>query len=195
MRERVMELIAKRGGYARSRDLRAAGVHPSVLPALERAGRLVRLKRGLYALPTRTAREERMEALLGVPGSVLCLGSALSHHRLTTWEPREVYLAIEAGRRVVLPDAPPIRLFHFAAPSFTLGLTEVRARGGTLRLYDAERTVCDVFRFRHRLGRDLASEALRDYIKRPQRRINTMLEYAAKLHVLGSLRASLEALL
>jgi len=194
-RNRALSLIAERGGYVRSRDLRAAGIHPSELPTLERAGIVVRLKRGLYALPSGVERDQRLEALLAVPGSVLCLASALAHHRLGTWEPPQIYLAIQAGRRVVLPDGPPIRLFHFAAETFDLGLSNIRTKGGAMRVYNAERTVCDLFRFRHRLGKDVAMEALREYLKRRARKVNAMLDYAGRLHVLGPLRAALEALL
>ena len=192
---RAVSIIKTQGGYARSRDLRAAGVHPGVLPAMERDGRAVRLGRGLYALPDRKARDERVEALLAVPGSVLCLGSALSFHELGTWEPPEIYLAVKAGRKVRVPDSPPIRLFHFSVASFDLGLVENAGRGGALRVYDAERTICDLFRFRRRLGVDMAAAALREYMKRRSRNVPKLLGYSERLRISGAVRASLEILL
>jgi hypothetical protein len=86
----AVKIIRAQGGYARSRDLRAAGVHPVVLHAMERDGRVLHLERGLYTLANNTARDERREALLAVPGAVLCLGSALSFHELGTWEPPQI---------------------------------------------------------------------------------------------------------
>ncbi|MDP2815617.1 MAG: type IV toxin-antitoxin system AbiEi family antitoxin domain-containing protein [Rectinemataceae bacterium] len=76
--QKVLSMILERGGYVRSRDLRAAGVHPGILPALERNGSLVRIRRGFYAIPGYEKADDRLEILMSIPGSVLCLGSALS---------------------------------------------------------------------------------------------------------------------
>jgi predicted transcriptional regulator of viral defense system len=191
---RVASSIKKQGGYARSRDLRAAGIHPSVLPAMERGGRVVRLKRGLYVLPGNNTRDERVEALLAVPGSVLCLGSALSYHELGTWEPPEIYLAVKSGRRVRIPDFPPMRVHHFSSRFFSLGLMERAGKGGAFRVYDAERTICDLFRFRRRLGTDVAAAALREYLRRRSRNIPKLLDYSRQLRISGPVRHALEIL-
>jgi predicted transcriptional regulator of viral defense system len=191
----VLTMILERGGYARSRDLRAAGVHPGMLPALARSGRLVCIKRGFYALPDNEKADDRFEALMAIPGSVLCLGSALSIHEIGTWEPPEIYLAVEAGRKVTVPEFLPIRLFHFAKGSFELGIITKSGQGGRLRVYDAERTMCDLFRLKNLVGGDIAAEALREYLKHKERRIPRLLEYAEKLRVLGPIKKSLEVLL
>jgi predicted transcriptional regulator of viral defense system len=191
---RAIFVMKTQGGYARSRDLRCAGVHPAVLPAMERDGQVLRLRRGLYALPNSKGRDERVEALLAVPGSVLCLGTALSFHELGTWEPPEIYLAVKSGRKLRIPDFPPIRLYHFSAQSFGLGLIEHHGKGGSIRVYDAERTICDLFRFRRRLGADVAAAALRAYMKRRSRNIPKLLSYSEKLRISGAIRQSLEIL-
>jgi predicted transcriptional regulator of viral defense system len=191
---RAASIIKRQGGYARSKDLRAAGIHPSVLPAMERGGRVVRLRRGLYALPENKTRDERVEALLAVPGSVLCLGSALSYHELGTWEPPEIYLAVKSGRKVRIPDFPPIRVHHFSSRFFSLGLVERAGKGGYLRVYDVERTICDLFRFRRRLGTDVAATALREYVRRRSRNIPKLLDYSQQLRISGPVRQALEIL-
>jgi predicted transcriptional regulator of viral defense system len=190
--DKVLSMILERGGYVRSKDLRALGVHPAILPALERSGRLVRIKRGLYALPDHEKVDDRLEALMAIPGSVLCLGSSLSIHEIGTWEPPEIYLAVQAGRKVLVPELLPIRLFHFAKDTFELGIVE--GKGGMLRFYDAERTICDIMRFRNSIGLDIAMEALREYTRRGRKNIPRLLEYAEKLNVLGPLKRSLEVL-
>ena len=192
---RAASTIKKQGGYARSRDLRAAGIHPSVLPAMERSGRVIRLRRGLYALPENKARDERVEALLAVPGSVLCLGSALSYHELGTWEPPEIYLAVKSGRKVRIPDFPPTRVHHFSSRFFSLGLMERTGKGGALRVYDIERTICDLFRFRRSLGTDVAAAALREYVRRRSRNIPKLLDYSKQLRISGPVRNALEILI
>ncbi len=194
-REKTISLMKGGGGYARSRDLRAAGIHPSVLPGMERVGTVVRLKRGLYVLHGTRTRDERVEALLTVPGSILCLGSALSFHEFGTWEPPQLHLAVKANRRVRLPEFPPIRLYHFAAETFDMGLLEKPGKGGILRVYDMERTVCDLFRFRRRLGMDLAAATLRDYLRRRSRSVPKLLGYAERLRVSGPVRRALEILI
>ncbi|MDP2815618.1 MAG: hypothetical protein Q8O19_02950 [Rectinemataceae bacterium] len=88
-----------------------------------------------------------------------------------------------------------VRRFHFAKDTFELGIIEHAGHSGNLRAYDAERTICDLFRLRHRLGGDLAAEALREYLKRKERSIPRVLEYAEKLYILGPVRHSLEVLL
>jgi predicted transcriptional regulator of viral defense system len=190
--DKVLSMILERGGYVRSKDLRALGIHPTILPALERSGRLVRIKRGLYALPDHDKVDDRLEALMAIPGSVLCLGSSLSIHEIGTWEPPEIYLAVQAGRKVMVPELLPIRLFHFAKDTFELGIVE--DKGSTLRCYDAERTICDIMRFRNVIGPDIAMEALRDYVRRGKKNIPKLLEYAEKLNVLGPLKKALEVL-
>ena len=193
--KKAISHMKNNGGYARSRDLRAAGVHPSVLPALASSGTVVRLKRGLYVLASAPARDEMMEAVLSVPGSTLCLGSALSFHKLTTWEPPQIHLAVKEGRRVEIPRFPPMQLYHFSAKTFELGLMERPQKAGILRVYDAERTVCDLFRFRRRLGADMAAAALREYMKRRSRNITKLLDYADRLRISGPVRGALEILL
>ena len=191
---KAVSAIKSQGGYARSKNLRAIGIHPSVLPAMEREGLVLRLRRGLYTLSGNKTRDERVEALLAVPGSVLCLGSALSFHRLGTWEPPEVYLAVKSGRKVRAPGFPPIRLYHFSAHSFGLGLIERTGKGGPIRVYDAERTICDLFRFRRRLGADVAAATLREYMRRRSRNIPRLLDYSQKLRISGPVRQALEIL-
>jgi hypothetical protein len=95
-----------------NKNTMSISVHPSRLPALERRGLLVRIKRGLYALPDHEQMDDRLEALLAIPDSVLCLGSSLSIHEIGTWEPPEIYLAVRAGRKVHVPEYPWQRHCH-----------------------------------------------------------------------------------
>ena len=193
--EDILAMIKSRGGYIHSGDLRILGVHPSLLPSMEREGLLVRIKRGLYALPESQDGDERFEALMAVPDSILCLGTAMSIHGIGTWEPPTIYLAIPRGRKVKTPEHLPATIVHFAADTFFLGAVEISTPGGILHVYDAERTICDLFRLRHRFGSDLAAGALREYLKRSSRNLPLLLEYAERLKIAGPLRRSLEALI
>lgn len=192
--QKVLSFIAAKGGYARAGALRAEGIHSSQLSALVESGALVRLKRGLYALAEGAERSELVDIQKVIPGGIFCLGTALSVHGIGTWEPPEVQLAIRRDYRIALPDFPPIRLFSFSGARFDLGIIEKTTEAGIVRVYDREKTICDVVRFRNALGMDIAMEALREYLKGRGRDIPQLLEYAKLLRMEGSMRGYLEAL-
>lgn len=192
--QEVLTFVAAHGGYAKAETLRAEGVRSSQLAELVESGVLVRIKRGLYALAQSSGRSELVDVQKAVPSGVFCLGTALSLHGIGTWEPPEIQLAIRRDSRFALPEAPPIRLFSFSGTRFELGIAEQSSPAGSVRVYDREKTICDVVRFRNSLGLDIAMEALREYLKGRGRDIPRLLEYAKLLRMEGSIRGYLEAL-
>jgi len=111
-----------------------------------------------------------------------------------TWEPPEIQLAIRRDYRIAIPDFPPVRLFSFSGTRFELGIIEKSVGTGTIRVYDREKTICDIIRFRNTLGVDIAMEALREYLKEHTRNIPRLLEYSKLLRMEGPMRGYLEAL-
>ncbi len=194
-RKRILELVSSQGGYAATRTFRSAGIHPAQLAELVGSGGLVHLKRGLYTLADGGNRSELADVQRAVPGCVFCLGTALSIHGMGTWEPTDVQLAVRRDRRVVLPDFPPIRLFSFSGVRFELGVEEHKTEAGTILVYDREKTICDILRFRNTIGLDITMEALREYLKDKSRNIQKLFEYARKLRMEGTVRVYSEALL
>ncbi len=194
IKQKILSSISSKGGYAKAERLRAEGIHSSQLTALVESGALVRLKRGLYALAEGARRSELVDIQKAVPAGVFCLGTALSVHGIGTWEPPEIQLAIRRDYRIALPDFPPIKLFSFSGPRFELGIIEQATEADIVRVYDLEKTICDVVRFRNSLGLDIAMEALREYLKGRDRNIPRLLEYAKTLRMEGSMRGYLEAL-
>ena len=192
--QRILSFIAERGGYSRAEALRTEGFHSSYLTRLVESGALVRLKRGLYALATGDKRSELVDLQRAVPGAVFCLGTALSVHSIGTWEPPEVQLAIRRDSRIALPEFPPVKLFSFSGIRYELGIVERATEAGAIRVYDREKTLCDVVRFRNSLGIDIAMEALREYLKGRGRDIPRLLEYAKLLGMEGTMHGYLEAL-
>jgi len=191
---RILSFIAERGGYSKAEALRAEGFHSSYLTHLVESGALVRLKRGLYALASGDRRSELVDLQRAVPGAVFCLGTALSVHGIGTWEPPEVQLAIRRDSRIALPEFPPVKLFSFSAIRYELGIVEKATEAGAIRVYDREKTICDVVRFRNSLGMDIAMEALREYLKGRDKNIPRLLEYAKRLGMEGTMHGYLEAL-
>ncbi len=192
--QKIISYISSHGGYAKAGELRAEGIHSSHIVQLVESGALVRLKRGLYALARREERSELVDIQRAVPDGVFCLGTALSLHGIGTWEPAEIHLAIRRDYRITLPNFPPVKLFSFSGTRLELGIVEKAAEGGPIRVYDLEKTICDIIRFRNSFGLDIAMEALKEYLKLHNRNIPRLLEYAKLLRMEGSIRGYLEAL-
>ena len=154
----------RRSGTARARELEAAGVPRAQLSRLVAAGELQRLARGVYALPGYRGTEH--SALLTVakraPLAVFCLLTALRLHGLTTQAPFEAWVAIGNKDHAPRLDYPPLRIVRFSAPSLAYGLQTMQVDGGTLRVTSVAKTVADCFKFRNKIGLDVALEALRE---------------------------------
>lgn len=191
---KVLSFISSQGGYAKAGTLQSQGFHSAQLSSLVESGDLVRLKRGLYALAIGTERSELVDVQRAVPGGVFCLGTALSMHGIGTWEPPVIHLAIRRDSRITIPAYPSIKLFSFSGPRFELGIVEKTTEAGSVRVYDREKTICDVVRFRNSIGFDIAMEALREYLKGRGKDIPRLLDYAKLLRMGGTMRGYLEAL-
>jgi len=195
-KRRILDVISSHGGYSHTKELLKAGVHPAHIAALVVSGSLVRLKRGLYALEDgNRRRSELADVQRAVPGSVFCIGTALSLHGIGTWEPPDVHLAVQRDRRIKTPYFPPVHIFFFSGERFELGREKRSTPSGTILVYDREKTICDVLRFRNVLGLDVAMEALREYLKTRKKDVPKLLDYAKRLRMEGTVRNYMEALL
>lgn len=144
------------------KDLRAAGFQTREISNQVAAGLIERVKPGLYRLADDGEASEHaglVDVCRAIPEGVICLVSALGYHGLTTFNPSEVYVAITHGGKPPRMNYPPIKPFF--------------------RLYNREKTVCDMFRYRRKLGEDLALEGLKEYLKQKEANIPRLLEYAA----------------
>lgn len=127
-------------------------------------GALDRVGRGLYALPGAelTEHHSMVQASRRVPGGAICLLSALRFHDLTSQNPHEVWLAIGSKERLPAPGNPPIKIVRFGIENFQLGLEVHEIEGVMLKVYSLARTVVDLFRYRNKIGIDVALEALKE---------------------------------
>lgn len=157
--------LAEMQPIVRARDVAHQGIHTSTLTRLTRSGALEKVGPGRYQLPRRTRPTEHHDlavAAAAVPGSVVCLISALRFHGIGTQLPAEVWLSVPRGTRVPRVSVPPLRVVHISPSVFDLGIEEHRIDGHTVRVHSVARTVADGFRFRNKIGLDVALEALRD---------------------------------
>lgn len=190
----VLDLLYRQS-ILRPRDLQAHGIPPQCLNALYRQGKMLRVGRGLYCLPDAgfTEHHSLAEACKRVPRGVVCLLSALQFHELGTQNPFQVWLAVDRKARRPQVDYPPLRVVRFSGLALTEGVEEHQIEGVTVRVYNPAKTVADCFKYRHKIGLDVALEALRD-CRRQRRCTNDELwHYAQICRLANVMRPYLEA--
>ena len=180
----------------RARDVAAEGIHTGTLTRMARAGKLERVGPGRYRLPTSDVTESHslVLACTMVPSSVVCLSTALLFHNIGTQLPREVWLAVPRGTRVPSFAFPPVRVTRIAPAFFDLGIEEHRIEGGRVRVHSVARTVVDCFRFRNKVGLDVALEALTEAWRARRLDLNEVDRLAKALRVDRVMRPYLEML-
>ncbi len=184
-------------GFARTKDITYNKIHPYHLFELEKKGLIARVKRGLYKWVGFDFHgiEELAEIARAVPKGVICLFSALSYYELTDFEPGQYYLAIPRADHVSLPQYPPIKIMYFSDYIYAEGIERVEREGQIIQVYNMEKTICDCARHRNLIGQDIFIEALRAYIKRPDKNIPRLTRYATLFRVDTLMRPYLEMLL
>jgi len=186
----------RRGGMLRTSQALKLGIHPRTLYEMRDSNRIVQLGRGLYRLADATESEhlDLMAVAMKVPDAVVCLISALAFHEITTEIPHEVYLAIRHGKEQPRLDYPPLRVFRFSDETISAGIEKHKMEGVTLHLFNPAKTIADCFKFRHKLGVDVAVEALKLCLARRKARPAQILHYARLCRVERVMRPYLEAL-
>lgn len=177
---RALAAFHQHGGRLRTKDALALGIHPRTLYQLRDSGRIVRLSRGIYELSDRepATQPDLVTVALCVPRAVLCLVSALAFHDATSEVPHEVQIALPRATKAPSLGFPPIRVFHFSGPALAEGVETVSVDGVDLKVYDLPKTVVDCFRFRNKLGLDVALDALSQATRRKGVRPAQILHYA-----------------
>ncbi len=194
-RARIVEYIESQDGVVRTSGLQDAGFHNVYLQELVAEGVLVRIKRGLYLSADRQTGSGFYEVQLALPNSVVCLASALAYYDLSTYQPPAIHVAIPRDDRTLPPEYPPTRRFSFGERRHRLGVDSVEVEGRAVAIYDREKTICDVIRYRNVLGQDIVNEAVREYLGAPRRDIDKVLAYARELRMEGPVTTHLRLML
>ena len=193
---KIRAAFHKAGGILRTTQALRADVHPRDLYALRDAGVLEQVSPGVFRLSDLPpfAEPDLVTVALRVPKAVIALVSALHFHGLTTEIPHEVSIALPQGTSRPKLDWPPLRVYRFSGAMFTSGIETHERDGIRLRVYGAAKTVADCFKFRNRLGIEVAVAALRAGIEERKITPAEMLRAARTCRVDRIVRPYLEAL-
>lgn len=188
--------LARRLGVVRPRDVEAAGIPREYLLRLMRRGVLERSGRGLYRLADAAVTEHHSLAEAGkrLPNATVCLLSALVFHELTTQNPAEVWIALPPGSRTPRANGLRLRVVRITGPALTEGREEHRIEGVVVGIYSPAKTVADCFKFRNRIGLDVALEALRECVRQRKASIREIHGFAKICRVARVVQPYLEAL-
>lgn len=193
-RDQILKMF-RTARVLRPRDVEAAGISRTYLNKLFAEGVLDRPSRGLYVLQDDEPGEQRslVEACHQVPRGVVCLLSALQFHELTTEAPFEVWLAVSAKARLPRVESPPLRIVRFSGAALTTGVHVHQIEGVAVRVYSPAKTVADCFKYRNKIGIDVAIAALRDCLRQRKATAEELWQAAKVCRMTNVMRPYLEA--
>ena len=193
----AQRVFAAHRGILRTVEAQRAGIHPRTLYALRDEGKVEQVARGLYRLTTlpEASEPDLFTVTRKVPHAVFCLLTALAFHRLTTQVPHAVAIALPRTARIPRLAHPPLEVFRFSPASLGAGVQERPVDGVPMRIFSPEKTLADVFKYRHKLGLDVAIEALRMYRGQRKPDWGQVLAFARVCRVENVMRPYLEAVM
>jgi predicted transcriptional regulator of viral defense system len=162
---KARQVFGQHKGMLRTSEAIRLGIHPRTLYALRDSGEIELLSRGFYRLselPLLT-NPDLVTVALRIPRAVVCLVSALAHHGLTTEVPHAVDVALPSHAQTPKLGGIPLRVFWYSEPSFSAGVQSVSIDGVAVRIYSPEKSIADCFKYRNKVGLDVAVQALRTY--------------------------------
>jgi len=194
-KDQILKLL-ERVRVLRPRDLKQAGIARTYLNKLYREGLIDRPSRGLYVLANDEPSENRsyVEACRLVPRGVICLLSALRFHEITTQAPYEVWITIDGKARAPRIQSPPLRIVRATGIALTFGIEQHTIEGVEVRVYSAAKTVVDCFKYRHKIGLDVALEALRDGLRQKKATIDNLWQAAKHCRMTNVMRPYLDSI-
>ena len=189
-RKDIIETLQKQGGFMTTSEVKSRGDYEHLRRATA-DGTLMRIRQGVY-VETSALANNMIDVQRIVPNGVLCLYSAFAHHELSTHVPAATCIAIDAKRKVRLPEYPPIDLYYWKKENLDFGVVEKEISGYKVLITDMERTVCDAVKYRNKIGLDVCGEVIDSYLKNENRNITLLHEYAGRLRVKNTLTKYLE---
>lgn len=187
--------LAREKGIIRAEDVEAVGISRNYLYRMHKEGLLVKRAVGLYTLPEAPVTENSSlaEVAKRLPHAVVCLISALNYHEITTQIPHEIWLTIPSGSWRPEVEYPPLNLSYVSGSAYSFGIHEHILNGVSVKIYSPAKTVADCFKFRNKVGLDVAIEALREAWRSRKVTMDELVEAAEIDRVSKIMRPYLEA--
>ena len=180
--ESLTEIFRKNNGYLKTKDICLSSDWRELRRMLD-LNLVIKIKKGLYRLNEKIDMDQRTEIVKIIPEGVFCMFTAWQYYNLSVYIPYEFYVAIRKKQKIVLPAYPPIKLYYWIDNFFLLGITEITVDNQKIKIYDLEKSVCDAVRFRNKIGVEMMSEILKNYIKRKDKNLIKLAEYAEILRI------------
>ena len=195
-RERRILQIIRKLGLVRPVDLETRGISRRELYSLAQKGMVARQARGIYVADKHpyTAQHTLAQVAKRVPAGVFCLLTALRFHDLTTQAPAELWIALPEKARKPRLDYPRLRVARFSGAALSEGIETHRLEGVEVRVYSAAKTVADCFKYRNKVGIDVAVEALRDFSRRHRGGATALAPFAGVCRVTRVIQPYLDAI-
>ena len=195
--QKALNIFREHGGILRTSRARRLGIHPRTLYAMRDSRLLEQLGRGLYRLSDLPpiSDPDLATVALKIPQAITCLVSALAFHGLTTQVPHVIDISLRGGSRRPRLDYPPVRVFWFSGPAWSEGLQTHLIEDVPVRIYGPAKSIADAFKYRRKIGQDVALEALRMYRESNGFDVGRLLHYARLCRVQSVIKPYLEALL
>jgi predicted transcriptional regulator of viral defense system len=187
---------ARENGIISAKEMEAKGIHREYLRRFEQQGLLTRSARGIYTFAEVETTENHTlaETAKRFPKTVVCLLSVLSFYQLTTQTPYEIWLAVSHKQRPPKDSLLPLRIFYMSGQALEEGIEEHLIEGVTVRMYSLAKTVADCFKFRHKIGLDVAIEALRECRRERRCTIDELWHYAKICRIHNIMRPYLNSI-
>jgi predicted transcriptional regulator of viral defense system len=191
MDRKIQLLFSKNKGYLTRKQLPDKSAYNHLLKLVDE-GIVERVKRGVYYYGNTASDNTMIDIEKIVPNGVLCLYSAWAYYGLSVQIPQSFNIAIEKNRKISLPAYPPITLYYWKREYQELGVVRRKAGAYTVKVYDLEKSVCDAVKYRTKTGMEVTAEILKNYLKREDRNLSKLMDYAKKMRMEKTLKTYLE---
>ena len=195
-KEKIKEIFYANHGYSSTGDISSAGIDRKYLKFLVNEGNIERIKRGLYRWKDAKfdVEEELITVSKIIQQGIICLVSALAYYDLTSYTPGEYTVAVRRNYNIKLPDYPPIKLYYFSNKYYMRGIEEIDINGNIIKIYNIEKTICDCLRYEDKISKDIIVESIKEYIRRRDKDISKLMDYAAEAKVKNAVQKYIEVL-
>jgi predicted transcriptional regulator of viral defense system len=187
----LLQIFKSNKGYLSSRELTSRTMRNHLQKLIDH-GKAFRIKRGVYCLNEEISRRQMIDVERIVPDGVICIYSAWSYYQLSLTIPNAIHLAVEKSRKISLPNHPKIRLTYIKKEYYEMGIETINIEGFKVKIYDIEKSVCDAVKYRNKVGMELTSEVLKNYLALKNRNIDKLIKYAKAMRVYPTLKIYLE---